>query len=69
MKHLDVLESAGLVSVSRTGRERWNEISVDTLQEAETWIAQHFVATHTDGLELDALSSLLIRRTSLQDSA
>ncbi|MEA2552234.1 MAG: hypothetical protein QOJ65_410 [Fimbriimonadaceae bacterium] len=44
MKHLDVLESAGLISVSRSGRERWNEIDVDTLQEAETWIAQHFVA-------------------------
>jgi uncharacterized protein YndB with AHSA1/START domain/DNA-binding transcriptional ArsR family regulator len=40
MKHLDVLEGAGLVVVRRRGRERWNHLNAVPLQQAtERWLA------------------------------
>ena len=41
MKHLDVLEGAGLVSVEREGRMRWNQLLPDPLREADEWLARH----------------------------
>ena len=41
MKHLDVLEHAGLVSVERDGRNRWNQLDPDPLREADEWLARH----------------------------
>src|SRR5918996_1998614 len=39
MKHLGVLEDAGLVVVRRRGRERWNHLNGVPLQEAyERWM-------------------------------
>jgi DNA-binding transcriptional ArsR family regulator/uncharacterized protein YndB with AHSA1/START domain len=42
MKHLGVLESAGLVVVRRRGRERWNHLNGVPLREAyERWMRPH----------------------------
>lgn len=40
MKHLAVLEQAGLVVVTRRGRERWNQLNAVPLQRlVERWIS------------------------------
>lgn len=41
MKHLDVLEGAGLVQVKREGRNRWNSLNRDPLAEADEWLSRH----------------------------
>ena len=42
MKHLGVLETAGLVVVRRRGRERWNHLNGVPLREAyERWMRPH----------------------------
>jgi DNA-binding transcriptional ArsR family regulator len=41
MKHLRVLESAGLVSQRKIGRERHCRLTAQTLQQASDWIAQY----------------------------
>ena len=42
MKHLGVLENAGLVVVRRRGRERWNHLNGVPLREAyERWMRPH----------------------------
>lgn len=41
MKHLDVLEEAGLVRVAREGRNRWNSLNRDPLATADEWLARH----------------------------
>ena len=42
MKHLGVLEAAGLVVVRRRGRERWNHLNGVPLREAyERWMRPH----------------------------
>ena len=39
MKHLGVLERAGLVVVTRDGRERWNSLNAVPLQQmVERWV-------------------------------
>jgi len=49
MKHLAVLERAGLVIVEREGRERWNHLNAVPLREiCERWIsgyAGHWAAS------------------------
>lgn len=37
-QHLGVLESAGLVTCEKRGRERWCRLHQETLRVAETWI-------------------------------
>jgi DNA-binding transcriptional ArsR family regulator len=42
MKHLDVLAEAGLLTVSREGRHRWNRINVVPIQRIyDRWISRH----------------------------
>jgi len=42
MKHLNVLESAGLLLVRRAGRERWNHLNPAPLQEIyERWMTPY----------------------------
>lgn len=41
MKHLDVLEAAGLVAVQREGRNRWNSLNRDPLAVADEWLSRH----------------------------
>ena len=41
MKHLRVLEGAGLVSQRKIGRERHCRLTADAMQPASEWIAQY----------------------------
>ena len=42
MKHLDVLQGAGLLEVRREGRTRWNSINPVPIQTVcDRWIARH----------------------------
>jgi DNA-binding transcriptional ArsR family regulator len=41
MKHLRVLEQAGLVSQEKIGRERRCQLAAKPLQDAEQWISQY----------------------------
>ena len=46
MKHLDVLESAGLLIVRREGRVRWNRINPMPIQRIyDRWVSKHVRAT------------------------
>ena len=57
MQHLKVLENAGLVLVTREGRERWNHLNALPIQEIhDRWISQY--AGHAMSV-LDALKSEL----------
>jgi len=42
MKHLDVLEAAGLLIVRRDGRVRWNHINAMPIQNIyDRWVSKH----------------------------
>jgi DNA-binding transcriptional ArsR family regulator len=42
MKHLDVLEDAGLLRVRREGRLRWNDINPMPIQTIhDRWVSHH----------------------------
>jgi DNA-binding transcriptional ArsR family regulator len=41
MKHLRVLEQAGLVSQKKTGRTRQCQLAARPLKDAETWLSQY----------------------------
>ena len=42
MKHLDVLESAGLIVVRRQGRVRWNHANPEPLRRiCQPWVDRH----------------------------
>lgn len=42
MKHLDVLEEAGLVVVRREGRTRWNHLNPVPIQRVcDRWVSRH----------------------------
>jgi DNA-binding transcriptional ArsR family regulator len=42
MQHLKVLENAGLVLVTREGRERWNHLNAMPIREIhDRWISQY----------------------------
>lgn len=46
MKHLDVLEAAGLLVVTRSGRQRWNHLNpVPIAALHERWVAPHVRGT------------------------
>lgn len=42
MKHLDVLEDAGLLIVEREGRKRWNHLNPTPIQAVcDRWVSRH----------------------------
>ena len=41
MKHVRVLEQAGLVSQSKSGRSRFCHLTAEPLKHAESWISQY----------------------------
>jgi len=46
MKHLDILQDAGLLLVRREGRQRWNYLNVVPIQNIhERWVAKHLQQT------------------------
>jgi DNA-binding transcriptional ArsR family regulator len=53
MKHVHVLEQAGLVSQEKTGRSRICRLAPEPLQDAESWISQYrrFWERNFDSLE------------------
>jgi DNA-binding transcriptional ArsR family regulator len=53
MKHVHVLEQAGLVSQEKTGRTRICRLAPEPLQDAESWISQYrrFWERNFDSLE------------------
>ena len=58
LQHLGVLESAGLVHSTKTGRVRTCSLDREALSQAENWINQR--RTHWND-RLDALGDLLTR--------
>jgi len=50
MKHLDVLEEAGLVIARKEGRQRWNHLNAVPIQKiSERWMSR-FAAAHATSL-------------------
>ena len=42
MKHLDVLERAGLITIRREGRVRWNHVNPVPIQRiCDRWVSRH----------------------------
>lgn len=53
MKHLDILVAAGLVTVRREGRFRWNSINPVPIQEiCERWVNRHVAPLASSMLRL-----------------
>ena len=50
MKHLGVLEKAGLIVVQRRGRERWNHLNPTPIREIHRRWMRPFEATDADRL-------------------
>ena len=48
MKHLSVLEEAGLIRVERRGRERWNHLEPGPLEEVHRGWLRRFLAGVTE---------------------
>ena len=57
-QHLAVLESAGLVSCEKRGRERWCRLEPRVLKEAERWISTRHRLWEQ---RLDALDKYLVK--------
>jgi DNA-binding transcriptional ArsR family regulator len=60
MKHLRVLEQAGLVSQEKTGRVRRCRLSGESLRQASDWLARYRVFWET---QLDSLDRYLKQQT------
>src|SRR5688500_13836951 len=59
MKHLGVLEAAGLVVVRRRGRERWNHLNAVPLRQAtERWLAPYAATWAGSLLRLKAIAEV-----------
>jgi len=58
LKHLKVLENAGLVTSRKTGRVRTVELAPDTIGHVERWVTAH---RKTWERRLDALGNFLER--------
>ena len=43
MKHLDVLEQAGLLRVERVGRSRWNHLQQTPLHDLSQWLKRRLL--------------------------
>ena len=53
MKHLDVLEDAGLLLVRREGRVRWNHLNPVPIQQiCDRWVSRHVRGTASAMLRL-----------------
>ena len=58
VKHLAVLEAAGLVTSAKTGRTRWCTLRVDALRPATEWLRDYETLWNSS---LDALEAHLER--------
>ncbi len=66
MKHLRVLERAGLVSQKKTGRIRRCRLAVQPLQQASNWLAQYRSFWES---QLNALDRYLTQQQTVEVSA
>jgi len=64
MKHLHVLEQAGLVSQEKIGRTRHCQLAAKPLKDAETWLSQYRL--FWEGT-LDSLERYLTDRQNKED--
>jgi DNA-binding transcriptional ArsR family regulator len=64
MKHLRVLEGAGLVSQRKIGRTRRCQLAAQPLQEAEQWLSQY--RAFWEGT-FDSLARYLIQQENKED--
>lgn len=55
MKHLDILEQAGLIQVVRSGRRRWNHLRHEPLKPLANWLQ---LRTHKHQQNLHRLKQL-----------
>ena len=56
MKHLGVLESAGLIRVERVGRSRWNHLEKQPLGAISRWLEHRVSRHHSQLLRLKQLA-------------
>jgi DNA-binding transcriptional ArsR family regulator len=66
MKHLQVLEQAGLVRQKKSGRVRHCRLSAQPLKQAEAWLAKYRTFW---GNELDSLDRYLTQQESPEGGA
>jgi DNA-binding transcriptional ArsR family regulator len=64
MKHIRVLEGAGLVSQAKTGRTRFCQLAPEPLKQAENWISQY--RAFWEGT-FDSLERYLARQKAKED--
>jgi DNA-binding transcriptional ArsR family regulator len=65
MKHLRVLEHAGLVKQKKKGRVRHCRLAARPLKEAEAWLSQYRLFWEN---QLDALARYLLQERSMEDN-
>jgi DNA-binding transcriptional ArsR family regulator len=65
MKHLRVLEQAGLVTQRKTGRVRRCRLSAQPLEDAASWLSQYRAFW---GRQFDALDRYLVEEKSLEEN-
>ena len=63
MKHLRVLEEAGLISQEKTGRVRRCRLAVQPLQQASAWLSQYRAFWE---MQFDALDRYLSRQQTVE---
>ena len=66
MKHLRVLEHAGLVSQEKTGRVRRCRLAGESLRQAADWLARYRAFWET---QLDSLDRYLTQQQTSEDSS
>lgn len=66
MKHLRVLEQAGLVSQQKTGRVRRCRLAGESLRQAADWLARYRAFWET---QLDSLDRYLTQQQTLEESS
>jgi DNA-binding transcriptional ArsR family regulator len=66
MKHLRVLEQAGLVSQEKTGRVRRCRLAGESLRQAADWLARYRVFWET---QLDSLDRYLTQQQTTEGSS
>lgn len=71
MKHLDVLEAAGLLIVRREGRVRWNHMNAMPIQNIyDRWVSKHVrgIAAAAGRLQLHAEGAARKRKQGKKSS-
>jgi DNA-binding transcriptional ArsR family regulator len=65
-KHIKILTECGLITVKRTGRERYCKLNFSSLREVSEWVDQYRIFWTT---KLDALGDFLSQEDKLSGSS